>query len=258
MVAGPAFALAGQIPFKPGEKLVYRIRWSFITAGTAVLQVLEPEIIDGQPAQHFVLTIKTNRLVDRFYKVRSRIEGWTDMAVQHSLLYKKNQNEGRHHRNVIVTFDWDAQIARYIDHIKNRERSAPLIPGAFDPISILYYFRTLTLEKGQEVIHPVCDGKKTVMGRGRVIKREKIKIDGNTYDTWLAVPDLKHVGGVFKKSKNAKIRLWVSADQRQVPVKVASKVIVGSFVGELIEPSNNSTTAGARDAVLPPPAFPDH
>jgi len=42
------------------------------------------------------------------------------------------------------------------------------------------------------------------------------------------------VGVVFEKSKNAKIQVWVTADKRRMPVKIKSKVVVGSFVGELV------------------------
>lgn len=233
-------ALSEEIPFQPGEELVYRIRWSFISAGTAVLKVLEPEMINGQSAQHFSLTVKSNRLVEPFYKVRSQIDGWTDFTVSHSLLYKKRQNEGRHRRNVVVTFDWDAGTAQYIDYLKGKHRFATLIPGAFDPLSAAFYFRTLALQKDIIIVYPVSDGKKCVLGRGTVVKREKIKIKGTTYDTWVVVPDLEHVGGVFRKSKSAKIRLWVTADHRRLPVKMTSKVIVGSFVGELIEIRNST------------------
>jgi len=47
-------------------------------------------------------------------------------------------------------------------------------------------------------------------------------------------PDLQHIGGVFEKSKDAKLKIWVTADKRRIPVKVKSKVRVGSFVAELI------------------------
>jgi len=243
----PAGQMPFQLPFQPGEELVFRIRWSFIPAGTAVLKVLEPDMINGRPAQHFVLTVKSNRFVDQFYKVRSRIEGWTDMAVSHSLLYKKRQDEGRYRRNVAVTFNWDAHTARYIDYYEGENRSVKLMPGAFDPLSAAYYFRTLKLEKDIEIVYPVSDGKKCVLGRGWVVKREKIKIKGTTYDTWVIIPELKHVGGVFRKTKNAKIRLWVTADHRHLPVRITSKVVVGSFVGELIE----SSSSPAQSPVYP-------
>ena len=50
-----------------------------------------------------------------------------------------------------------------------------------------------------------------------------------TYDTYLIEPELKHVGGVFEKSKDAKIQLWVTADEHRIPVKIASKVAIGHF-----------------------------
>jgi hypothetical protein len=59
-------------------------------------------------------------------------------------------------------------------------------------------------------------------------------VKSGTYDTYLIEPEIKHIGGVFEKSKNAKIKLWVTADKRKIPVKIKSKVVVGSFVGELV------------------------
>ncbi len=65
-------------------------------------------------------------------------------------------------------------------------------------------------------------------------KKERITVPAGTFDTYLIEPELKDVGGVFKKSKNAKIQLWITADRRRIPVKIKSKVIVGNFTGELV------------------------
>jgi hypothetical protein len=59
-------------------------------------------------------------------------------------------------------------------------------------------------------------------------------VGGKTYEAYLLKPEMRHIGGVFEKSKDAEIELWVSADKRRVPLRIKSKVIVGSFVGELI------------------------
>jgi hypothetical protein len=44
------------------------------------------------------------------------------------------------------------------------------------------------------------------------------------------------------------MKLWITADKRRIPVKIKSKVIVGSFVGELIsadmDDQLNSSFAG--------------
>ncbi len=55
-----------------------------------------------------------------------------------------------------------------------------------------------------------------------------------TYDTYLIEAEIKQVDGVFEKSKNAKIQVWVTEDRRRMPVKIKSKVVVGSFAGELV------------------------
>ena len=57
---------------------------------------------------------------------------------------------------------------------------------------------------------------------------------GTDYNAFLIEPDLKDVGGVFEKSKDAKIKIWVTADHRRIPVRFESKVVVGSFVAELV------------------------
>jgi hypothetical protein len=76
------------------------------------------------------------------------------------------------------------------------------------------------------------------LGRARVVKREKVTVLSGTYDTYLVEPSLEHIGGVFKKSKDAKLQIWVTADARRIPVKIKSKVAVGSFVGELMSVEN--------------------
>ena len=63
---------------------------------------------------------KTSKFVDAFYKVRDRIESFTDIDLTHSLLYKK-RHDGKSLRDISVEFDWNKMEARYIDNI-NKEK----------------------------------------------------------------------------------------------------------------------------------------
>ncbi len=72
------------------------------------------------------------------------------------------------------------------------------------------------------------------MGVAKVKRREKVRLTSGTYDTYLIEPSLKHLEGVFEKSKKAKIQLWITKDERRIPVKLKSKIAIGSFTGELI------------------------
>ena len=90
-----------------------------------------------------------------------------------------------------------------------------------------------TFKKNEVIERSVTDGNKTITARAKVIKQEKITIDGVQYDTYLLEPEIERIGGVFEKDPNAKIKLWLTADHRHIPVKIASRVAVGSFIGEL-------------------------
>jgi hypothetical protein len=187
----------------------------------------------GQPAYHFVMTAKSNAFIDAVYKVRDRIDAYADAGMRQSLLFKKKQREGNYSRDVVITFDWSKNIAQYENKGKKRD-PIPLMPGSFDPLSAFYYVRRMEMAPGAKIMQPITDGKKNVVGEVTVARRETIKVDGRSYDTFLLVPDLRHVGGVFKESENAKMQIWVTADSRHIPVRLKSKVVVGSFVGDLV------------------------
>ena len=227
-------------PFKPGEKLTFSLRWGIFYAGEAVLQVLPEEIVNKQNSLHFVLTTESCSFLDVFYKGRDRVDSYTDIDMTHSILYKKKINEGKTKRDVTVNFDWINKKAHY-SNFNVCIKPIELKPGSFDPLSVFYISRLMDFDDKKQIEIPVTDGKKCVLGVAEIIKREKVKLKIGTFDTYLIEPELKHVGGVFEKSKNAKIQLWVSADKYRIPVKIKSKVKVGSFTGELISYESSST-----------------
>jgi hypothetical protein len=221
------------LPFQPGEKLTFQLRWTIIPAGESTLEVLPMETIDGINAYHFMLTAKSNALIDPFYKVRDRIDAFVSADMTHSILYKKKQHEGNTRRDIVVNFDWRNKKAQYTN-FKEKRPPIDIMPGSFDPLSAFYFVRLVDFKEKSTIERPVTDGKECIIGRLSVIKRETIQLKNGTYDTYLIEPELKHIGGVFEKSKNAKLQLWITADKRKIPVRIKSKVVVGSFVGELV------------------------
>jgi len=230
LLAGPARA-ADPLPFRPGEKVHYTVYWANIEAAEATLEILPMEKLNGEAAWHFAMTAKTSPLVEAIYPVFDRMDSYADAALTHALLYKERK-ETRKIKDVSVSFDWKAHMAQYV---KKGKKKAPvdLQPGAFDPLSIFYFFRTQELKENLEIARPVSDGKKCVAGKARVRGREKVMAAGKEYDTFLVEPELTGIGGVFDKSPGAKLQIWVTADKRRLPVLVKSQVAVGSFTAEL-------------------------
>ncbi len=239
-----AFAGDHQAAFAPGETLRYKLRWGFIPAGEAELKVMPVETIDGEQVYHFVMQARTNAFADAFYRLRSRIDAYADLEMTRSLKYVKKTEVRNKHKVDTVEFNWQQSEARYHrrevlkgppEEIKYQDQTTPLMDGTFDPLSAFYYTRTIRLNGQTNVERPVSDGKRCVIANARILGREQIKINGNKHDSFLVLPDLRDVKGVFQKSKNAKIRIWVSADRYQIPLRIKSKVIVGSFTGDLID-----------------------
>ena len=228
----PCSSQEKRIPFAPGEKLFFEVRWAFIPAAEGVLEILPMETLDGRKCYHFTMTSRTYEFVDVFYKVRDRIEGFTDEGMTRSVLYKKTQ-DGKRKRRISVNFDWEKLQARY-SNFDERGEPVSILPGSFDPLSVFYAFRLFQLKEGEELRASVTDGRRCVVGKAKVIKREKIKVKNTLYDTFLVEPDLEQLGGVFEKSKDAKLQIWVTADGASIPVRVKSEVLVGSFVAELV------------------------
>jgi hypothetical protein len=225
-------AVEKALPFSPGEKLTIQVKWGFITAGEAILEVFPVEVVNGVKSHHFVLLVKTSKFVDFFYKVRERIDSYADTNMTHSILYKK-QKQGKRRKDVVVDFNWEKNEAQY-SNLGKKKNPISILPGSFDPLSVFYAFRLHDLKVNTEIERAVTDGKKCVMGKAKVLRREKIKVADRTYDTYLVEPDLEHLEGVFEKSNSAELKIWVTADELRIPVRIKSKVIVGSFVAELI------------------------
>ncbi|MFC1824786.1 DUF3108 domain-containing protein, partial [Thermodesulfobacteriota bacterium] len=163
------------------------------------------------------------------------------------VLYKK-QKDGKRKKKVVIHFDWEKSQAQYSNFGEKREPIA-IPPETFDPLSLFYAFRLVELKEIHELKKTVTDGKKCVVGRAKVVRREKISLASGIYDTFLVEPDLKEIGGVFAKSKNAKLKIWVTADHKRIPVRIESEVKVGSFVAELISFEMGGKRAGAGKEV---------
>ena len=244
-------AVEKKIPFYPGEKLTFQVSWLSIPAGEAVLEILPFETINGVNSFHFLMTARTYEAVDLLYKVRDLMDSYTDEGMTRSLHYTQRQ-DGKRKKAITVNFDWERKEAQY-SNFGEKNRPIPIMPGSFDPLSVFYAFRLLPLKEGAELQAAVTDGKKCVVGRAKVLKRETIRVRGTSYDTFVVEPNLEHIGGVFDKGKNAKVQMWVTADKACIPVRVKSELLLGSFVAELISVEGR-TPVQTNDSPSPPPS----
>lgn len=222
-----------ELPFQVGEKMTFQINWLAIPAGEITIETLPLEKINGQGACHILLTVNSNGFVDMIYKIRDRIESYTDLKMTHSVLYTET-HRGKRTKDSAVSFDWVKQQAQYFKK-GEKVKSVPIsiLPGTFDPLSAFLAFRLNDFNQKKEIGFPTTDGKKIAIGKVKVIKKETIIVNKIKYETFLLEPELGDIGGVFEKSKDSSAQIWVTADDRRIPVRIKSQLPFGSFVAEL-------------------------
>lgn len=220
------------LPFQVGERLEYNLKWGIFSVGSAVMEVLSEDSQDTDGPKIIRFSVRTNSFADTFYKVRTQISSTIDPLFTRALRYEKSQREGSTRREIVVDYDYDRGEARYVQN-----DSSPVvttIPGpVFDPLSIAYFFRLHPLQPGGETLLPTCDGKRFRQVIVRASQRETIKLPMGKVVAIGTTPAMENLGGVFNKSPKGMLRVWYSDDERRVPVRVSSKVIVGSFTATL-------------------------
>lgn len=235
LLASPASAgLKRTYPYGPGEKFTYEIYWTVVYAGQATLEIMPDTEIQGVPARHFHAEARTSDFIDSFYKVRDTIDSWTDMAVDRTLKFEQRQREGDYEKDTLLSFDWQGMTLenRGIQGFKN---TLDLPGDVLDSLSVLFHFRTHGLFQDRVISGLVTDGRKIVPGSGRVVGRETIETPFGDLDCFRVEPDTRDIGGVFKKSDDARIEMWFTADERRIPVRIRSQVVVGHFSLELVD-----------------------
>jgi hypothetical protein len=231
---------ADPLPFEPGEKLHYEVRWEKVPVARVNFEVRSAGQFQGAPALQFIFQAKTYPALDVLFPVDGYIQAYTDPGMTRCLRLEKDMQEGWKRRAFRTDYDWERGMANYSKRQRVRRR-VPLEDGTLDMLSVLYFARSLPLAPGLEVTRPVSSGKKAYQIKARVLRKETIVVNGRTWPAFLIEPDVRKAGGVFKKSKAPSVFLWISADERRIPLKLVSKVWVGAFFVELTDPPTNVT-----------------
>lgn len=225
-VCGYSSATALTIP----EKLVFDLTWTGIKAGTAT-----QEIANDNGVIKIVSTARSADWISVFYPVDDRIESVLDGGHASGLgfpkQYRMKIKEGKHRRDKEVIFDRGRKVALYIDHISGEKKDFEINENTLDSLSCFYFVRSMPLEVGKSVFINIFDSKKLWTTEVQVLRKEKIKSALGTFDTIVVKPLLKSEG-IFEKKGD--MYIWLTDDKRRVPVKMKTKVRVGTITATLV------------------------
>ncbi|MBI4687184.1 MAG: DUF3108 domain-containing protein [Nitrospirae bacterium] len=223
------FALHAMAEPKVPEKLTYSIYWSGIKAGNAYWDI-------GNTADGVMITSRaeSTEFVSLFYKVDNFIQSrlYPDGYPKN---YKIRIREGRHKRDKEVNFfnsENSSQKVVYQNKLDNETAAFDYEKKVFDPLSGFYEIRKKNLQVGRSEYIDIFDSKKFYSVEVQVLRKEHISVPAGEFETVLVKPILQSEGIFLRKGD---IYIWLTDDEKKIPVMIKSKVKVGSFNVELVK-----------------------
>jgi hypothetical protein len=240
--AGPSAQLRSidNVAFGVGERLTFDVNYGFITAGSAVLEIPALDSIAGRACYRVEFRVNSLPSFSWIYRVEDRYVTYIDAGTIAPWKFEQHVREGSYSRDFVAEFDQRKNIA------KTSEGTYPVPPYVHDILSAFYYARTIDygpLKAGDQVQLSNFYKDKTFDLIVRVLGRQQLEVAAGTFNTVVIEP-LVREGGLIKTE--GRIVVWLTDDQRKIPIRVNTKVVIGSIDTELKEYSGIRGPVGSR------------
>lgn len=214
--------------FTFGERLEYDVQYSFIKAGTAAFTIAPaPVRSSGRPCYDIRFEVATLKSLDYVYRVRDKYRTLVDVDGIFPWRFDQMIREGGYKRDFSAVFNQNTQKAY------TTEGTFDVPPFVHDIVSAFYFVRATDLSKkkpGDVITMRNFFDRESHELLARIVGREEVEVTAGTFRTIVIEPIIKR-GGLFKFE--GKLVLWLSDDERKVPVKVSTRIPIGSIDAEL-------------------------
>ncbi|MGM0376900.1 MAG: DUF3108 domain-containing protein [Bacteroidota bacterium] len=217
--------------YKPGEELIYSLKYGFIKGGKARLLVKDTTLF-GEDVHHVIASGRTVGMADAIYKVRDKYESFIDPATDLPVKSIRNIREGSYRYYNEVTYEHEHSDSAKVKSEKSGEHWVP--ENIQDILSAFYYARkhkfNEDLKKGDMIEIKTWFSDELFPLRIRYRGTEVIETPLGELECYLFVP-VTEVGRAFKNEDD--MQVWISRDRNRVPVKIRFKLRVGAFTCNL-------------------------
>lgn len=237
------------------ELLEYKISWNYMTVGYSSLGTKTNAHFDGKKVWMFESTARANSVIQAIFPVEDRIISLWDPKRMRTLWHEKSLSEGNYKRINRVHFNYDSKKAvwwqkQFSGNIKDnglvnlaprwKERNG-VVDGIQDEmndiLSMIHIMRSFRKEpvKGQKFFLTIFDDNRYSRVWVDVLGRQDLNVSINGTDRVLeaiVVQPKLETSGVFRSKGN--IYVWISNDERRIPLKVTADVpMLGSVKAEI-------------------------
>jgi hypothetical protein len=227
-LALPALAATDDLPFAPGEKLIYSVSYGDTKAGICVMKVVKQVTYEGHLCLKLVMELRSSTAFSDFFYVKDDIESLFDVGLLGTRRYEKHLVEGDYAADEVLYYDQE-------DHSITREGDVRdgIIASGCDALAAFYHVRAQDIRVGGELSFPYADATRNETVTVKVIKKETVTVPAGTFECFLVQPMLEEETGIFRQ--HGQVYIWVSADEYKIPVKITGLTWFGEVRCELEE-----------------------
>jgi len=249
----PSLATANKepLPLPASEHLTYRVEWNPpwylfllppIEAGEATLSLAGETRYQDKKALKIVFTARSSGTLIRLFgvKIDDYFEFTTDPETFCTHCVSKRIREARRMRDIDLVYYPESRqmhlrevdVSTLVPRVLRDEDHEEIAPCVRDLFSALYSFRRTELTAGTSRRVLVGDDNHIKEVEVKVEKRERVSTPAGDFMAW-RVDTVAIFGGLFKSG--GQFRMWLSADERKIPVKFEARASIGKVVGSLQE-----------------------
>jgi hypothetical protein len=225
-------------PFDEGEKEVYQATWNgMISVATAEVHAV-PAVVEGKKVYQVKVEAKTSKALDLIWRMRDTISSTFDAKALVPSRFTFNQRENSR------VIDTDARLDPASKQwAVNRQQvgKKPRIyrfdsNNVLDPITAVYLFRSIDFKVGDKLYFKVFGGRYQYLLELFVEKKEQVALkSGKSVEAFRIIPRIQNITKKGYASRFNEAAIWISTDERRVPVKLSSKITFGTVQLELVE-----------------------
>lgn len=232
-----ALVLSASPALRPGESFTYRVGWGILTgAGEIKISASNSPTTNGGNQLLATTTTATRGFARALYAFDARADALFDPASgrlhSHTESTTTKQKQTKH----VTTFDYLARTASYRDEVSPAKNlTFPLPPGEpLDLIMSLVSTRAWNLKPGDQRDALVLFEEETYELTIHAVRYEDVRTPLGTFRTVVLEPRMEKTApkGMFKKG--SAVRVWITQDERRLPVKFEVEFKFGSGVATLV------------------------
>ncbi len=236
-------------PIRAGERLEYHAGWNGIPAARISLSVVHDREYPG--LLRIVAEARSLGYVALLWNMHDVWQTRIDAATYQPISFVVSMHENE-------WVDVRRGIFHYAEHVLKVERrtrhseegyTIP-IQTTYDILSGLCLLRSIELSVGEARYAQVTDGKGTYLVTMNVTEKELVKVKAGSIPAYRMTVSLKKMyhedSPSPAKQKFYGATLWIAADHTRVPLRIESKLFVGSVYLELVSDNRGLSSAYGR------------